>query len=80
MALARQRSDWLRAAVMNSWAINRNGMQKSAVDPLQMIPGPFRPPAEPPRKKSAEELAEESRFAWVVLDRCFGGKGHARVE
>jgi hypothetical protein len=75
MAAARQRSEWLRGAVLTAWLINRNGFTKDAVSPLQMIPPCFRPPPEPPRKLTAEELESESRLAWNLLNTCFGRRG-----
>ncbi|VTS03833.1 unnamed protein product [Gemmata massiliana] len=74
MAEARMQFDWVRDASLACLVINHNGWTKNPVSPLKVIPEQFRPPPPPPRKKSAEEIAEESRFAWVVLDRCFGGK------
>lgn len=72
MAEARQRAEWLRVGVLGSWVINRNGWTREPVNPLDLIPAPFRPPAAPVRVLSAEERAEESRRGWHVLDRFFG--------
>jgi hypothetical protein len=75
MAAARQRSDWMRAAMTTAWLINRNGFTKEAVSPLQIIPPCFRPPPEPARQLTPEELESESRLAWNLLDTCFGRRG-----
>lgn len=73
MAAARQRDEWARGAVLTAHAINRNGWTKEAVDPLRLIPPAFRPPVGPVRERTEKELEEESRLAWALLDRAFGG-------
>ncbi|AMV30183.1 hypothetical protein VT84_37675 [Gemmata sp. SH-PL17] len=74
MADARLQADWVRDAALACLVVNRNGWTRTPIDPVQVIPPAFRPPREPVRKRTAEEIAEESRFAWVVLDHVFGGK------
>jgi len=74
MAVARQRAGWLRAGVAVAWVVNRNGWTRQAVSPLDVIPPQFRPPVPPEPEKSPEQLADESRRAWHVLDRYFGGR------
>ncbi len=74
MAEARLQADWVRETALACLIVNRNGMQKQALDPLKILPPQFRPPPPRPRKKSPEEAAEENRLGWVVLDRYFGGK------
>lgn len=73
MAEARQRADWLKVGIAVAWLVNRNGFTREPLDPLKVIPPQFRPPPEPEREKTPEEVAEENRLAWVVLDRVFGG-------
>jgi hypothetical protein len=74
MAEAKQRADWLKVGIATAWIINKNGWTKQPVNPLTIIPEQFRPPPEPVPEKSEEQLAEENRLAWGVLDRVFGGK------
>lgn len=70
MAMAKERSDWARTAVMTSWLIAAfNGQQ---IAPFKIIPPQFRPPLVPERAKSPEQRADESKRAWHVLDRYFG--------
>ena len=73
MAEVRLEHEWLRAAVPAAWVINRNGWTKEPVDPLRIIPPPFRPEPEPPPPKTAEQVAFENRLGWGALDRFFGG-------
>lgn len=75
MATARQRADWLRTATAAAVIVNRNGFTKDPLDPIRLIPAPFRPAPEPAREKTAEEIELESQMAWALLDRAFGGKG-----
>lgn len=72
MALARQRADWMRTGVAVAWLVNRNGWTRKPIDPLEVIPAPFRPPPAPRRERTPEERAAESRLAWKVLDTYFG--------
>lgn len=72
MAEARQEADWLRAAIPTAWTINRLKWSGQAVSPLQIIPPCFRPPPEPVRQLTPEELESESRRAWALLDSAFG--------
>lgn len=74
MAAARQRAEWLRVGVAVAWLVNRNGFAKEALHPLAVIPEPFRPPPERPRRLSEAERASESKVAWRLMDRFFGGK------
>jgi hypothetical protein len=74
MAEARCRAEWERLAVGVCWVVNSNGVTKKAVRPKDVIPKAFHPPAPPPRKLTPEELEQQSRLAWKVLDRAFGGR------
>lgn len=74
MWLAKERSAWAKVAVAAAVVVNKGGWAREPVDPLALIPRQFRPPAPPEPPKSPEEREAESRLAWHVLDRAFGGK------
>ena len=74
MATARQQAEWLRVGVAVAWVVNRNGFTKEPVHPLAVIPEPYRPPPDPPQMLTPEEREAESKLAWGVMDRFFGGK------
>lgn len=76
MAMARERAEWTRSAVHTAILINRNGFTKEPVSPVTLIPPQFRPPPEPARERTPEQMESESRRAWKLLDRfCFNAHG-----
>lgn len=74
MGEARNRAEWLRVGVAVSFVVNNSGFRSKPLSPLAVIPPPFRPAEEPAPEKSPEQVEEENRRAWMVLDRVFGGK------
>lgn len=74
MATARQRAEWMRVGVAVAWVVNKSGFAKEAISPWSVIPEPYRPPPPPKRVLTPEERESESRLAWGVMDRFFGGK------
>lgn len=72
MAEGRQRAEWLRVGIQTAWLVNRNGWTREPIDPLRVIPPQFRPPREERPEKTAEQIEDESRRAWHVLDGVFG--------
>ncbi len=74
MALARQRVEWQRAAVLTAAAINHNAWRAGNADPEQLIPAEFRPPREPEPELTAEEKEQAAKLGWRMMDRAFGGK------
>lgn len=76
MAIARQRAEWQRLGTATAWIINRNGWTSTPVQPDEIIPPQYRPEVKV-RKKTEEELIEESRLAWKQMDYFFGRHGGA---
>ncbi len=74
MALARQRVEWQRAAVMTAATINHNAWRAGNADPEGLIPAEFRPPKEAGPEPTDEEREQAAALGWRLMDRAFGGK------
>ncbi len=72
MATSRQQSDWLKVGVGVAWIVNKNGWTKEPLDPMAIIPEPYRPDwAKQPRELGDEERAVEHDDAMRMLDAYF---------
>lgn len=74
MAKARQQSEWARIATLVCW-VGPAVWSKEPINPLKVIPGPYRPKQDVAPETTPEEKAAQSKRAWRVLDSFFGKKG-----
>lgn len=71
MSESRQKSDWVKVGIAVAWLVNRNGWTKEAISPADVIPEAYRPEAVEEVPKTPEQVEEESRIAWRLLDQYF---------
>jgi hypothetical protein len=71
MALAKQRDMWARVGVMVAWIVNTSGRTQKPIRPVDVIPKSLRYPEPPRPRRTPEQLAEESKYAWKALRGYF---------